>query len=401
MLRLLSLIVLVGVGGLLAQGCSHSVYPVTTGSHSPVELTALKGPYVVWSNHEGVSNYITGMLLQQGYKVVERSRLQKIFDEQNLRISLADTSEKLMGEILKAGKLIGATQVIFAEVSQFRTSGSYGEAYRTSVAVRKVHVDSGEVRWSGTASYPEPTINPEKDAIALAAWAIARAECRVELGYVWEEPSSNTGGCLKKQNGQDDALLVIAYRKAAEQGDATAQGNLGIMYQTGRGVPQDDGQAVVWHRKAAEQGNAIAQTNLGAMYAMGRGVPQDYKEALSWSTKAAEAGDAQGQTNLGLMYLTGKGVSQNYEEALRWLTKAAEAGNADAQANLGRMYVAGRGVTPDYIQAYKWYAIAASTQTDKAKNDEAVKNRDRVAQSMRPQHLAEAQRLVREWKPKQ
>ena len=63
--------------------------------------------------------------------------------------------------------------------------------------------------------------------------------------------------------------------KAAEQGFAQAQCNLGVMYANGDGVPQDAAQAVEWYRKAAEQGLAMAQYNLGYMYAKGEGVPKD------------------------------------------------------------------------------------------------------------------------------
>ena len=52
------------------------------------------------------------------------------------------------------------------------------------------------------------------------------------------------------------------YRKAAEQGDADAQYNLGISYDRGEGVPQDYVEAVKWYRKAAEQGDADAQNKL-------------------------------------------------------------------------------------------------------------------------------------------
>ena len=45
------------------------------------------------------------------------------------------------------------------------------------------------------------------------------------------------------------------------------------MYYQGQGVPQDYAEAVSWYRLAAEQGNATAQSNLGAMYDNGRGVP--------------------------------------------------------------------------------------------------------------------------------
>ena len=66
-----------------------------------------------------------------------------------------------------------------------------------------------------------------------------------------------------------------ALRQEAEQGDAGAQIELGVMYSSGQDVPEDAAEAVRWFRLAAEQGNAIAQANLGLMYASGRGVPED------------------------------------------------------------------------------------------------------------------------------
>ena len=44
-----------------------------------------------------------------------------------------------------------------------------------------------------------------------------------------------------------------------------------------------------WYRKAAEQGHAGAQNNLGLMYANGQGVPQDFIRAYMWSNLAAAA----------------------------------------------------------------------------------------------------------------
>ena len=53
------------------------------------------------------------------------------------------------------------------------------------------------------------------------------------------------------------------------------------MYANGQGVAQDYAQAVAWYRKAADQGNADAQLNLGVMYANGRGVAQDAVSAYA------------------------------------------------------------------------------------------------------------------------
>jgi TPR repeat protein len=60
-------------------------------------------------------------------------------------------------------------------------------------------------------------------------------------------------------------------------------------YAEGQGVPQDYAAAMRWYRKAAEQGVANAQNNLGLMYAEGKGVAQDSAAALSWFRKAAAA----------------------------------------------------------------------------------------------------------------
>jgi hypothetical protein len=148
--------------------------------------------------------------------------------------------------------------------------------------------------------------------------------------------------------------------KMAEQGNAVAQCNLGIIYFNGQGVTQDYKQAVYWYKKAAEQGDAAAQYNLGVMYANGEGVPQDYKQAVYWYKQAAEQGHADAQYNLGVSYSSGnKGVHQDHKQAAYWYTKAAELGHANAQFSIGDRYWGGTGITQDYNQALFWYTKAA------------------------------------------
>ena len=62
------------------------------------------------------------------------------------------------------------------------------------------------------------------------------------------------------------------------------------MYRNGEGVPQSDRQAVAWYSKAAEQGFAHAQYNLGMMYNNGAGVSQNRDKAREWLRKAAAQG---------------------------------------------------------------------------------------------------------------
>ena len=99
----------------------------------------------------------------------------------------------------------------------------------------------------------------------------------------------------------DYATAMVFFRKAADQGNASAQFSIGRMYYSGQGVPKDDVQAVQWYRKAADQGYAVAQIFLGGMYRDGQGVPQDYALAVQWQRKAADQGNDLAQTNLGFM----------------------------------------------------------------------------------------------------
>jgi TPR repeat protein len=74
---------------------------------------------------------------------------------------------------------------------------------------------------------------------------------------------------------------------------------------------------------------------------------------------------------------------------------AADQGEAVAQTKIGIMYDDGQGVPHDFVQAHKWYTLAA-TNGDKP----AAELRDALAKQMTPAQIAEAQRLAREWKPK-
>lgn len=88
----------------------------------------------------------------------------------------------------------------------------------------------------------------------------------------------------------DDVPDLQKTLQSAKQGNADAQFNLGLMYDSGRGVRQDYTKAVQWYRKAAEQGNAKAQYNLGLMYANGKGARQNLVIAKEWFGKACDNG---------------------------------------------------------------------------------------------------------------
>ena len=157
------------------------------------------------------------------------------------------------------------------------------------------------------------------------------------------------------------AVDLQQLEKLAAQGNASAQNQLGQLYDSGRrGVPQDYATALGWYEKAAAQGNAWAQNQLGQLYADGRGVPQDYTKARQRWEQAAAQGVAQAQYNLGQLHANGRGAPRDYATARGWYEKAAAQGNAWAQAQLGQLYANGWGVSQDYATARGWYEKAAA-----------------------------------------
>jgi Sel1 repeat len=64
--------------------------------------------------------------------------------------------------------------------------------------------------------------------------------------------------------GKGDYTTVLRLiRPLADQGQADAQFNLGLMYYRGEGIPQNYVEAMRWCRLAADQGHAFAQSHLG------------------------------------------------------------------------------------------------------------------------------------------
>jgi len=69
--------------------------------------------------------------------------------------------------------------------------------------------------------------------------------------------------CAAAYDRQDYATALQLCRPLAEHDDARAQLSLGGMYYNGQDVQQDYAEAAKWTRKAAEQGYAPAQADLG------------------------------------------------------------------------------------------------------------------------------------------
>jgi TPR repeat protein len=147
--------------------------------------------------------------------------------------------------------------------------------------------------------------------------------------------------------------------RAAESGNAKKQTELGIIYESGLGVPADLKKAVYWFNEAAKKGDAQAQYFLGNYYKKGIIVRQDLKEAINLYTKAAKKGFVDAQFDLGILYTNGIDGIVNLNKAFYWYAKAAKKGDAKAQYNVGVFYENGYSKRKNLTKAVYWYTKAA------------------------------------------
>jgi hypothetical protein len=186
--------------------------------------------------------------------------------------------------------------------------------------------------------------------------------CLLSLGVllVGCDKAAPPNAAQKSAEAETPERKLADLLKRAEQGDAEAQDQLGVMYDKGEGVPKDAAKAVEWYQKAAAQGNAWAQVHLGWAYESGGGVAKDDAKAVEWYHKAAVLGQTNAESALGWRYLNGKGVPKDTTKAFEYFQKAsANVFSSDAQYNLGVMYSDGIGVPKDAAKAVQWFQKAA------------------------------------------
>ncbi len=101
-------------------------------------------------------------LQKRGLILVERARLQQVFQEQGIRLTYTPEHE---ADLLRVGQLVGAQQVVFTEHTGYN-----------SVSIRGVHVQTGEVTWSGSAYWPDEGMGTAEELLVrLTCQALATA----------------------------------------------------------------------------------------------------------------------------------------------------------------------------------------------------------------------------------
>lgn len=212
---------------------------------------------------------------------------------------------------------------------------------------------------------------------------------------------------------QNDSIAVRWWAKSANQGNVKAVGNLGLCYQTGRGVEQDSLRAVGLyttsikrgnralfdkHLEWAEKGYTFSNVFLGVCYQKGIGTSRDMQQSISHFTVAANNESSDACRELGLIYMAmkkpeqavgffqkaalkedlsstyyygqllfdGNGIEKDESTGLIYLLKAAEAGMPQAQFVMGNIYGEGKSVAQSAEQAFKWYVMAGEQGHQKA-----------------------------------
>lgn len=160
----------------------------------------------------------------------------------------------------------------------------------------------------------------------------------------------------------------VTWSVEAEQGDASAQFNLGVMYTYGHAVEKNPVLARELYLKAAAQDLDVAHHALGMMSKDGFGVAQDYQEAMKWFKSAAALGNHFAELEIGNFYREGKGVEADIKMAADYYLKAAKANVVGAQLNMGSLHLMGAGVEQDNIMSFAWLAVAALNGSEKAKD---------------------------------
>lgn len=117
----------------------------------------------------------------------------------------------------------------------------------------------------------------------------------------------NLAVALEAQGEHEEA--VVWYRKAADQGSAPAQFNLGVHLANGVGCKQDEAEAVKWYREASHQGYVNAVYNLAFMLENGYGCPRDLRLAFELYLRAANDREPDSQYKIASLLL-----DQNLQE---------------------------------------------------------------------------------------
>ena len=202
-------------------------------------------------------------------------------------------------------------------------------------------------------------------------------------------PEFQTAACGRKRTFNDQAIDIGSCTLRRDRIPAFADFNDGLQAYRAK----DYETAAKHWTPLAEDGDARAQTNLGLLYARGLGVEKNGETSLTWFRKAAEQGYATAEFNLATLFSKGISVEKNQSVAAGWFLKAAEHGHVGAQFEIARRYTEGNGIQFDQIQAYVWLTRAEKVARGKLL-DQVTGYKIRLTDAMSEDELAQAEALI-------
>jgi TPR repeat protein len=183
------------------------------------------------------------------------------------------------------------------------------------------------------------------------------AQAQGTLGMRYHKQGEHTDDLVAKTENFKQARKW--FKKSAQQGNPVGQYGMGMVCDDGVDEPADIEQAVQWYRAAANQDYAPAQYVMGLCHKHGTCMPKDFAQAHTWLQKAAHAGNSEAQLSLGEFYLSEEYGFHDLKLAIEWIEKSAAQGNYHAIAQIGSSYETGNGKPKDLAKAKQWYLLAA------------------------------------------
>lgn len=199
---------------------------------------------------------------------------------------------------------------------------------------------------------------------------------------------------------KDYAGAHAIYLSLANQNDAKACYNLGLMYQNGDGVTQSMDEAVKWYTKSADLGYKEAQYTLGSLVFQRMIQSITYPQAVTYYEQAAKQGHVKSQLNLGMLYLRGEVIAQDMPAAVHWLSLAASNNNSEAQGYLAELYQQGAGVEQNTVKAAMWLLLSMENE-DKRFVNRHTKMLNYLAAQMSEEQKTAARQLAAQCKAQQ
>jgi enhanced entry protein EnhC len=139
-------------------------------------------------------------------------------------------------------------------------------------------------------------------------------------------------GYILEISDKDYMQAKTAYEKANAVSNKTANYNLGLIYEYGKGTPTNVSTADDFYTQSAREGSVKGMMGLAERY-----LRQRSSKALSWYLKAAEGGEVEALYRLGLLHEAGYVAKLSYDDAIQYYQQAADLGYKPANHALERI----------------------------------------------------------------